>query len=198
MVVGTLEQRLGRMRRFVQAMDPSVDAVDTALPAVRKLLGEAQAPFKLVGGLAVVHHGYLRATEDIDVLIDPAALDRVDALLDTHGFVREARDRLRHIATNVRVDLLLGGSPMPRPGAPVYPMPQRTAGAADEPTVIAMAPLCALKLHARRHQDLADVVALLKNMDDAAYTDLEASLDADLRPLLWQLRRDALEELAWT
>lgn len=178
-------------------MDPSVDAVDTALPAVRKLLDEARAPFKLVGGLAVIHHGYVRATEDIDVLIDGAALGAVDALLDAHGFVREARDRLRHLVTNVRVDLLIGGSPMPRPGSPTYPMPQVTAGAADDPAVIALAPLCALKLHARRYQDLADVVALLKRADDAAYTVLEAALDAELRPLLWQLRRDALEELAW-
>lgn len=179
-------------------MDPSVDAVDTALPALRKLLDEAGAPFKLVGGLAVIHHGYVRATEDIDVLIDGGALPAVEALLDAHGFVREAGDRLRHVATNVRVDLLIGGSPMPRPGSAAYPMPQVTSGAVDDPTVIALAPLCALKLHARRHQDLADIVALLKPLDDGAYTVLEASLDAELRSLLYQLRRDALEELAWT
>jgi hypothetical protein len=55
-----------------------------------------------------------------------------------------------------------------------------------------------LKLRAARHQDQADVVALLKLLDDVAFTHLEAALALELRPALSILRRDALEELSWS
>ena len=53
-----------------------------------------------------------------------------------------------------------------------------------------------LKLVARRHQDLADVVALLKPVSEGAYMELDAAVPLSLRPMLQGLRRDALEELA--
>jgi hypothetical protein len=62
--------------------------------------------------------------------------------------------------------------------------------------VVGLAGLFTLKLQARRHQDLADVVALLKGLDEVAYTEVESEVDPALRPALADLRRDALEELA--
>jgi hypothetical protein len=117
--------------------------------------------------------------------------------LEQHGFWGDGRHRLRHIATSVQVDLLYGGEPMPRPGAPPYPAPQDVAASSADETVIGLAPLIELKLHARRHQDIADVVALLKLLDDAAYLPIEAQVCVRLRARLSELRRDALEELAW-
>jgi hypothetical protein len=35
-------------------------------------LNERGAKYVVVGGMAVIHHGFLRATEDIDLLIDPS------------------------------------------------------------------------------------------------------------------------------
>lgn len=178
-------------------MTPSVAKVDTALPALRALLEEAAVPYLLVGGLAVVHHGYVRSTQDIDVLVDGAELAKLDALLAKHGFEREGHARLRHVASQVVVDLLIGGQAMPRPGSPPYPAPQQVAASNEDPTVIGLAALLELKLRGGRHQDRADVVALVKRLDDHRYNQLEAGFPTELRPRLLELRGDALEELSW-
>lgn len=40
------------------------------LVALCRALNERGARYLIVGGFAVIHHGYLRATEDIDLLLD--------------------------------------------------------------------------------------------------------------------------------
>ena len=57
------------------------------------LLAEGKVDFVLVGGVAVTLHGYVRLTEDLDILIDGSA-DNVSRLLATlanygEGFARE-------------------------------------------------------------------------------------------------------------
>ncbi len=171
-------------------------SVDEALPAVRALFAQAGVAFRLVGGIAVVHHGYARMTEDIDVLVDAAGPAALDPLLAHHGFARESRSRLRHVATGVRVDLLIAGDPGPRAGDARYPDPGTVAPSPRDEAVADLAPLLELKLRAHRHQDLADVVALLKRVDDGRYIELESQIARELRPRLAEMRRDALEELA--
>lgn len=188
-------QVLARLRRIAQSMAPTTAPVDEALPALRKLLDDAGVPYKLVGGIAVVHHGYARMTDDIDVIVDGASHGALDAHLAAHGFVRQSRARLLHVPTGVRVDLLIGGDLGPRPGDPPYPAPQAIVASPRDPSVAGLAGLLGLKLRAKRHQDLADIVALLKGVDDSAYVTLEADIAAELRPALADLRRDALEEL---
>jgi hypothetical protein len=185
---------LARLRRFVEAMAPSAPPIDRALPASRALLEAVGHPFKYVGGVAVVHHGYLRTTEDIDVLIDPLAVAAIAAQAEGHDFAVESRRRLRHRPTNVAVDLLVAGEPMPRPGAPSYPMPSSLTSAEDDPTIVGLAPLCELKLRAHRHRDLADVVELLGRLKDGEYLEVEAAVAPDLRAELASLREDALIE----
>jgi hypothetical protein len=191
-------EALARLRRLVQSVDSQTPQVDEALPALRKLLEDAAVPFKLIGGIAVVHHGYARMTEDIDVLIDPSGLDQLDLRLAVHAFARESRTRLRHVPTGVRVDLLVAGDPGPRPADPPYPSPSEIASSPDDAAFVGLSSLITLKLRARRHQDLADVVALLKPLNDARYFELEAETPQDLRHALADLRRDALEELGTT
>jgi hypothetical protein len=174
-------------------MSESVKPVDEALPAVRKLLADAGGEYRIVGGLAVIHHGYRRTTEDIDLLIDGATLARLDEL--AAGFARLGPRKLRHEATEVDVDLLVAGDPMPRATDRAYPAPGDVAGSAGAPDVIALPNLLELKLRAARHQDMADVVQLLKQRSEAEYLALEAALGSDLRPELARLREDALEEL---
>lgn len=43
---------------------------DSDLVALCRALNEAGARYIVVGGFAINHHGYIRATEDIDILID--------------------------------------------------------------------------------------------------------------------------------
>src|ERR1700726_2775140 len=117
---------LERLRRFAQAMTPTAASVDLALPATRELFEQAGGGFKIVGGVAVVHHGYLRTTEDVDVLVDAAAPAALATQAPAHGFRVVSRTRLQHVASGVVVDLLVAGDPMPRApsnGSPVYPAP---------------------------------------------------------------------------
>ncbi len=177
-------------------MNPNLPPVDMVLGPVRALLEDAGVAFKFVGGVAVVHHGYARTTEDVDVLLASDGPARLRASLASHGFEAVGELRLRHIPTGVRVDLLVAGSPMPRAGSGVYPSPDALRASPRDAGIVGLPGLFGLKLRARRHQDLADVVALLKGLDEARYTEVEAAVDHELRPALADLRRDALEELA--
>ena len=187
---------LTRLHRLAMAMDPDLPPVASALGDVRRLLDDAGVRFKLVGGLAVVHHGYARTTEDVDVLVEHGAPARLATHLASHGFERVSEGRLLHVASGVRVDLLVAGTSMPRTGSGVYPEPDSLAGSPRDPTVVSLAGLLELKLRAGRHRDRADVVELLKRLGEADYIEAEASVPAALRGPLAGLRRDALEELA--
>lgn len=180
-------------------MDSSLPAVDLALPALRALLDGLGVTYRIVGGAAVVHHGYERLTVDLAVLLDPAAEARLDPLLARGGFTRESARRLRHTATGVRVDLLCAGDTLPgrRSAGAGLPSPRDLATSDRDPGFVGLPGLIDLKLDAGRHQDTADVVALLKRLDDAAYIALEAAVRPDHRAPLAALRDDALEELVW-
>ncbi|MEO8875124.1 MAG: hypothetical protein ABI461_06010 [Polyangiaceae bacterium] len=177
-------------------MNREIAPIDEALPAVRALFADARVFFKIIGGVAVVHHGYARLTEDIDLLVDSAEQPALDIVLAKNGFTRESRTRLRHVLTGVRVDLLFAGEPGPRAGEPAYPSRNAVMVSVDDADVVSLSTLITMKLRARRHQDLADVVALLKLADEARFVSLEAEIPNDLRPALADLRRDANEELA--
>jgi hypothetical protein len=188
-------EALARVLQFARPMDPTLPAVDVALEEVRRLFERAGVRFKLVGGVAVVHHGYRRTTEDIDALVEASALEKLVPALAAAGFERVGESRLRHLATGVRIDLLVAGSLMPRVGAGTYPSPDDVPPSARDTSVVDLPTLVELKLRSRRHRDIADIVELLKRLDDAHYIEVEAKVAATLRPSLADLRRDALDEI---
>lgn len=185
------------IRRFAQAVSPTVPPFDEALPHLRAMLDAAGEPYRLVGGIAVIHHGYVRATRDLDVLVSARGANELDALLPDFGFVRESRTRLRHVQTNVTVDLLIGGDRNPRPAQPPYPEPASLPASSRDPEMVGLAGLVELKLAAGRMQDQADIVALLKLTSEAEYIALEAAMPARFRPTLLHLWDEAQQELAW-
>jgi hypothetical protein len=193
--VDSTAEALARLRRFVRPVNSELPPVDVALGELRKLLEDAGVAFRLVGGVAVVHHGYARTTEDLDVLVASDAPPRIDAHLASHGFERTSAARLRHVPTGVRVDLLVEGTPLPRDATRAYPSPDTLGQSPRDPHVTSLRGLVELKLRSHRHRDLADVVELLKRLDEPRYTEVEATIDRSLRPELASLRRDALEEL---
>ncbi|WP_394837011.1 hypothetical protein LVJ94_08895 [Pendulispora rubella] len=188
---------LGELRRFARFARPDVSEVDVAFEALRPLLSEIAAPYKLVGGLAVIHHGYERLTVDIDLLVSPDARRELTERAPAHGFVVLTPRRLRHEPTGVRVDLLVAGEPIPRSEGVVFPAPESVDASPHDATYVGVRTLFELKLRARRKQDLADVVTLLKQMDDAQYIALESEMPRELRDEFSRLRDDALEELEW-
>lgn len=188
---------LARVNSFARAVKPDLPAVDVALAAVRELLARAELDYVLVGGLAVIHHGYVLATRDIHLLVDRDELARVEPLLASGGIERTSPKRLRHGATGVDLDLLFAGDPIPPRELARFPSPASVGRSARERDVVDLPGLIALKLQAGRHRDTADVVELLQTLDEGDYLGVEAALSAELRPRLVELRDDALEELRW-
>lgn len=187
---------LARVNAFARAMKPDVPPVDVALADLREMLGRAGVAYVLVGGVAVIHHGYVRATDDIDVLLDREAVAGVEPLLADGGFERRTERRWHHLGSRVDVDLLLAGEPMPR-GRDRYPHPAEVGRSPREADVVDLTGLIALKLQAGRYQDLADIVRLLQALDESDYLNVEAGLPPDLRQRVFELREDALEERRW-
>ena len=77
------------------------------LVSLCRRLNDAQARYVVVGGMAVIQAGFVRATEDIDLLVDasPANIQRVRSALATlpDGAARELADDDVQRYTVVRV-----------------------------------------------------------------------------------------------
>jgi len=52
-----------------------------------KLMNDADFEWAFVGGVAVGIHGFIRATEDIDILINIDDLSKLDIILQKNGFL---------------------------------------------------------------------------------------------------------------
>jgi hypothetical protein len=195
--VETTELALERVLAFGRAVKPDLPAVDSALAALRDLLANAGMAYVVVGGVAVVHHGYVRTTRDIDLIVERSEGTRLEPLLGAGGFERQRANRWRHGTSGVEVDLLFAGDPIPPRSQRRYPAPEAVKRSSRERDIVDLPQLLELKLAAARHQDLADVVGLLQGLDEVAYNQVEAAIDASLRSQLAALRQDAMEELRW-
>jgi predicted nucleotidyltransferase len=145
-------------------------------------LNEAGARYVVVGGLAVVLHGHLRATGDVDLIVDlaPEQVDRTLAALDQAGFrpyvpvpARDFADPAKRAAW-AREKGMLVFSLRPLDGVPMvdlfveYPIP--FDGLWDRSVVVqvrgvpvriaSIQDLITLKRRAGRPEDLADIEAL--------------------------------------
>ena len=68
------------------------ETVERVVAAAAAALEQAELPYVLIGGVASSIHGRPRATDDIDLLIDPRDADRALAALGAAGFDTEATD----------------------------------------------------------------------------------------------------------
>lgn len=142
---------LAKVNAFARAIRPDVPAVEIALTELREMLARAGVTYVLVGGVAVVHHGYVRATRDIDLLLDREAAARVAPLLASAGFESSSEQRWHHRQTGVDVDLLFAGELMPREHDR-YPRPDEIGRSSREADVVDLNGLIALKLRAGRYR----------------------------------------------
>jgi hypothetical protein len=139
-------------------------------------LADAEADFLIVGGFAVAHHGHVRATKDIDVLVRASNenADRVIRALVAFGapvqalhitaadFAQEGKVVQLGVAP-FRVDLLTGISGLDFAAATVDTSAIDVDG--RQIRVIGLEPLLKNKRAAGRPQDLADVAQLEKTND---------------------------------
>jgi predicted nucleotidyltransferase len=159
-----------------------------SVEVVADVLNRRGARYLLVGGLAVVAHGYLRTTQDIDIILD----------LDDPGNVRTALEGLRELRyqsvlpvpledfvdparreewartkdakvfrlsspehPSTPVDLFVE---LPFPFAPAYAraMTETLGPGGIRATFVGLEDLIAMKRQAGRPQDLADIAQLVQ------------------------------------
>jgi predicted nucleotidyltransferase len=174
-----------------------LDEVLKEIESVVRTLNQAQVRYLIVGGVAVVLHGFLRTTEDLDLVIqlEPDNVSRVVEALQRAGFRPRASVAMQDFADPARRSEWISEKGMvvftvihpDRPSlevdlfvaepfdfdaaferAPRAPIRTQTA------PVVALEDLIALKRKSGRHVDLADVEAL-ENM--RARIDLEKADD---------------------
>lgn len=143
----------------------------------------------IIGGMAVQELGWERFTKDVDVLVDSGHFSAMMQKLREAEFELHATSVLKHKHSGVEVDLLREGTSLKGSSAPL-PHPKEIGpnlGTASLPGLIR------LKLIARRRQDLADVVALMKlhqEQRDSVCAAIPESLRKEFLDLAEEARRE--------
>jgi uncharacterized protein YbjQ (UPF0145 family) len=172
----------------------------SALDALRQLADGAGIPIAIVGGLGAIRYGYPAATQDIDVAIGRADLDRFLEAAPRYGLIVawEAKSGW-HTLTHgdVEINVVPEGakarndSPTTIPGPPRLGVPSGLAYAS-------LAGWMELKLSSARQKDRAHLVEALKKAspDDAAEVRNHiAGVDQAYLALFDQLRDEARKEM---
>ena len=146
--------------------------LDTARRVAREL-DAIGADYRVIGGMAVHHHGWERSTKDLDLLVDEADYSRIREKLLESGFLPTAprRKTLRDAVTGIEVDFLIAG--VDRPGSSRAPVAFPSPGSLPAETgelpgkYVDLLHLIELKLFSAkygraRERDSIDVVELLR------------------------------------
>ncbi len=147
------------------------DAVYKSLREIAARLDRLHVSYAIVGGMALVAHGYRRTTEDVDVLVTPEGLKTIHESLIGLGY-RPAFEKSKHLRdtrTGVRIEFVISGQyPGDGKSKPVA-FPDPLAGAVDIDGVryASLPTLIQLKLASGmtspgRLRDLADVQELIR------------------------------------
>lgn len=185
-------QRLKQVSLFFHGKDE----VHKSLRRLVKRLERASIPYAVVGGMAVFAHGHKRTTNDVDILLTSAAFEEFKRVYvprhytQVAGRPRRFVDRTNRIGLDVLVTGLFPGSGKPGPIA--YPEPAKVTQLFGKVAYIDLKTLIELKLAARRHQDFADVVNLIKahDLDEAFAARLHPVVRGDYTECLEEKRRE--------
>lgn len=149
-------------------------AVHRTLQRITKRLTDLSIPYAVVGGMAMFAHGFRRFTEDVDLLVTPASMEKIKEELEGLGYVRPAgtRAKLRDTDSGVRIEFLItGGFPGDGKSKPVaFPDPEAVSVEIEGIRYLGLPTLVELKLAsgmtaAHRLKDLADVQELIRVLD---------------------------------
>ncbi len=176
--------------------------VFTTLQNLTRRLDEEKIPYALVGGLALAAHGFVRMTQDVDLLMTREGLETFKQRFLGRGYALAfsgAQKTFRDAETQVRIGILVTGD-YPGDGKPkpvAFPDPSIVFTERGGMRVIPMEKLIELKLASgmsapHRLRDLADVqdlIATLKLPIEFAET-----LDASVRETFRQLWHSAQED----
>lgn len=164
----------------LQLLDKRGKVLDIARE-VSQLMRTAGIPGAVIGGIAVVLHGHIRTTKDVDIFAPPP-LEPLADLLIAHGFLFD-REEKAFIKCSVPVHLVL---------------PEQVGSTLQETieldgvTTTTLVDLVEMKLRTGssnllRAQDLADVIGLIRHHQlSSAFAQ---HLDKSLRPAFRKLAR---------
>jgi hypothetical protein len=189
-------RRVGGFIKDVDMFFQKNDPVHKTLRRTIKNLEKAKIPYALMGGMAVNLHGYRRTTNDVDILLTAEGLAEFQKRFvpkDYEATPRRPRrftDRKNQVIVDFLVTGLYPGSGQPGPIA--FPDPSAVRTTIEGWEVINLAVLVELKLAARRHQDFADVVSLIRahQLDEAFAGRLHPSVRSDYIECLEEKRRE--------
>jgi hypothetical protein len=184
----------------------STGPVHRTLSNLARRLSDAGIDYAVIGGMALALHGFVRPTQDVDLLVSPEGLEKFHAELVGRGYVptfQGARKHFRDTETGVKVEMITAGE-YPGDGKPkpvIFPDPASKSETIGEHRVIKLPTLIELKLASglsaehRQLRDLADVQQLIETLDLAK--GLSEQLDASVRDeylRLWRLAKKSQSE----
>jgi hypothetical protein len=160
---------LRRAPHFTEIMDDRAQDLQTMLDIV----GDVGVDCVLIGGLAVGHHGYLRTTVDVDMLVPGRTLKRVADAAREHGYVvRTFPDMIRVYSRGHKESFADAVSANANPVLrAAFDESDSAIVLGHRVNVVRRGPLCALKFHAAisptraiedKYQDVADVGHVIK------------------------------------
>lgn len=184
----------------------STGPVHRTLSNVARRLSEAGIDYAVLGGMALALHGFVRPTEDVDLLLSAEGLAKFQAELVGRGYVptfQGARKHFRDTETGVKVEVITAGE-YPGDGKPkpvVFPDPASKSETIGEHRVIKLPTLIELKLASglsaehRQLRDLADVQQLIETLDlpEDLSEQLDSSVSDEYRRL-WRLAKRSQSE----
>ncbi len=185
-------QRLKEISLFFQGKDE----VHKTMRRLLRRLDRAGIAHAVVGGMAVNAHNHQRTTKDVDVLITREGLDEFRRRFVKKNY-QEVEGRSRRFVdreNDVMVDFLVTGM-FPgsgKPGPISYPDPATVGEVIEQFNVVNLLTLIELKLAARRYQDFADVVNLIRfnDLDESFRDRLDPSVRSDYIECLEEKRRE--------
>ncbi|PSB00690.1 nucleotidyltransferase family protein [Merismopedia glauca] len=145
--------------------------------------------YAVLGGMALVLHGYRRLTEDVDLLLTDAGLSQFQEHLEGRGYVKAfagAKKTFRDTNTGVRVEIITTGE-FPGDGKPKpisFPDPSQVNVKIDGISVVDLKTLIELKLASGlsasdRLKDLADVQELIRTLNLPSELELNDSVRSE-------------------
>lgn len=157
--------------------------------------------YSLIGAVALNNYGYRRFTEDIDLLLTQAGLEKFQRELVGLGYrpaFEGATKKFRTTEENVPLEIITAGE-FPGDGKPkpvVFPSPGESQTEIDGIKTLTLEKLIELKLASgmtapHRLKDLADVQEVIKIKDLSA--DFAEKLDPFVREKFLELQRAVAE-----
>ena len=155
--------------RFFMKTDP----VHETLRTVALRLEQLGVSYAVMGGMAAVAHGYLRTTEDVDILVTEEGLKAIHESLTGLGYrpLFEGSKNIRDTRTGVRIEFVVAGG-FPGDGKPkpvAFPDPAAASTEIDRVRYVTLPALIELKLasgmtNPARVRDLGDVQELIRKL----------------------------------